>query len=126
MLTGTYNEKCDIWSVGIILYILFVGNPPFEGKDDKEIIRLVKKAEVNFAGPEWKRFSRDGIDFVKKLLAPDPDLRLSAEEALQHIWLRRYGKEQVDSRLVAQTLIQLRNFKANGKLQLAAITFISS
>ena len=64
------------------MYILLCGKPPFDGIDDKEIIRKVKKGEIFVNTPEWKKKSRESIDLLKKMLSKDPEKRISADEAL--------------------------------------------
>jgi calcium-dependent protein kinase len=69
VLTGNYNEKCDIWSIGVILYILLSGEPPFSGNTDKDIIERVRKGSYHFnsnyifasylfKGPVWVNRSK--------------------------------------------------------------------
>lgn len=50
VLTTEYNEKCDVWSIGVIMYILLQGRPPFDGKDDREIIKKVRVGDVSYSG----------------------------------------------------------------------------
>lgn len=82
VLTTAYDEKCDIWSIGVIFYILLSGKPPFDGLDDKEIIKKVKKGEILVNTMEWKKKSRDAIDLLKKMMTKDPEKRICAQEAL--------------------------------------------
>lgn len=57
ILKSDYNEKCDVWSIGVILFILLSGKPPFYGNDDKEILNSVKQGTFSLSGSEWKNIS---------------------------------------------------------------------
>jgi calcium-dependent protein kinase len=95
-LNNNYDEKCDLWSVGVILYILLCGYPPFNGINDEEIIKKVKRGKFSTDEEEWADISTDAIDLVSKLLDYNPDSRLSAKEALQHKWILEYSKIELD------------------------------
>jgi calcium-dependent protein kinase len=82
VLTGTYSEMCDLWSIGVILYIMLSGKPPFSGKTDTEILLAVKSGPYTLSGDLWKKRSEDVKDFIRGLLERDPKKRLSAKQAL--------------------------------------------
>lgn len=71
-MKSEYNEKCDLWSVGVILYILLSGKPPFDGNDDKEIVNSVRIGTYSLSGAEWKNISNDAKDLIKRMLTYDP------------------------------------------------------
>lgn len=127
VLNKSYNEKCDIWSLGVILYILLVGYPPFNGSDDKKIIDAVKKGKFTLDEPEWDNVSEEAIDLVKKCLTYDPDKRVSAGEALDHAWFKKFAKgDKISKSLAASALKNLKNFRAEQKLKQATLAYIVS
>lgn len=69
VLRNNYDEKCDLWSIGVILYILLCGYPPFNGPNDDQIIKRVKLGKFSTEEEEWKHISPEAIDLVKRLLA---------------------------------------------------------
>lgn len=95
VLEGNYNQSCDLWSVGIVLYILLSGKPPFTGADDLEISNNVRFTEVMLHTAEWRKKSRDCIDFIRRLMLKDITKRSTAEEALEHQWLERMRKQRI-------------------------------
>ena len=93
ILEGKYNEKCDIWSYGVILYIILSGTPPFNGENDIEIYKKISHKKFTFPEKEWQNISENAKDLIKKMLC-DENIRLSAKEVLQHNWLNDNEEEK--------------------------------
>jgi len=89
VLAKNYNEKCDIWSCGVITFIVLSGIPPFNGATDQEIMKRVKSGKYSFSDPCWKNVSDQGKDFIAKLLTMKVDKRPSAAECLAHPWIQQ-------------------------------------
>lgn len=87
VLNKNYNSKCDIWSVGVITYILLSGTPPFNGADDKEIMKKVREGKVHFDGVNWNKIGNEAKSFIKLLLTYDPEKRPDAEAAMHDPWI---------------------------------------
>jgi calcium-dependent protein kinase len=87
---NSYTYKVDIWSIGVISYILLCGFAPFAGDTDYDTLQLVARAPLEFPSPEWDDISHQAIDFVTKLLDRNPDTRPTAEKALQHPWIAKH------------------------------------
>ena len=83
-----YNRECDLWSAGVILYMLIVGSPPFDGKSDKQITSSIKAGIFNKQKESWINASLEVKDLISKLLVYEPSKRLTANEALQHPWFK--------------------------------------
>jgi calcium-dependent protein kinase len=86
VLEGKYDESCDIWSAGVILYILLSGVPPFYGNTDPEILDSVRKGIFTFNIPEFKGVSDSAKDLISKMLTK-PEKRIKASELLKHPWM---------------------------------------
>lgn len=87
VLKGSYTTQCDNWSMGVVLYIMLSGKPPFGGRSNKEIIENVLKGSYSLTSPIWEKISSSAKDLISKLLERQADMRLTAEEAYQHPWI---------------------------------------
>mmetsp|Transcript_15091 Transcript_15091/g.24546 ORF Transcript_15091/g.24546 Transcript_15091/m.24546 type:complete len:368 (-) Transcript_15091:73-1176(-) len=88
LLKGKYDKSTDIWSIGVVAYILLCGHPPFNGSSDSEIQDATRRGRLHFQSNGWLSKSDDAMDFVKCLLRRDPRKRFTAREALMHPWIR--------------------------------------
>jgi calcium-dependent protein kinase len=100
VLNKNYDERCDVWSVGVILYILLSGKAPFDGDDDHEITEQVKIGNYNMKGGIWEVLSEDSKDLIKKMLTYNFKQRVTAKEALNHIWFKNASPTNVDINLM--------------------------
>jgi len=82
-----YDNSVDLWSIGVITYILLCGFPPFYGNSDQEIFEKILKAEYDFPAPDWDVISDDAKNFIRQILVLDPHKRPTSAEALQHPWM---------------------------------------
>ena len=129
VLAKNYGSKCDIWSVGVITYIVLSGIPPFNGATDQEIMKKVKIGKFSFSDPVWATISDNAKDFITQLLTKDQEKRPSAEQALNHPWIMQ-AKEMITSSVSQDVamgaLTNLQNFNASSKLKQATYAFIAS
>ena len=84
IVNNKYDFECDEWACGIMMYILLVGQPPFQGESEEEIFSKIMKEEPNFEIKELKHISENCKDLMKKLLEKDAKKRIKASEALKH------------------------------------------
>lgn len=90
VLRKKYTKSCDLWSVGVIAYILLCGYPPFNGSNNDETHRAVLRGRYYFSSEDWKDVSGEAKDFVRKLLRLDVRKRMTVEEALNHPWILKH------------------------------------
>jgi len=83
-----YGREVDMWSVGVITYVLLSGFPPFYSENIKDLFQQIMIAKYDFPAQYWDHVSENAKDFVRKLLVRNPQNRMSAAEALEHAWLR--------------------------------------
>jgi calcium-dependent protein kinase len=124
VLFEKYDEKCDIWSCGVIMYILLCGYPPFNGETDNEILNKIKTGKFVFPEEEWDNISDEGKDLISKMLEFNPSNRFSASDCLNHKWLTDNTKKTIDSKFSIKCLNNMKKFHAERKLQQAALTYI--
>lgn len=124
VLSGNYDEKCDVWSAGVILYILLCGDPPFNGQNDAEIYKKIKAKKFTFSNPIWKNVSDQAKDLIIKMLS-EPDVRPTAEEILQHPWIKDLAPNSKDA-ILKLNPSSLKQYSNTSKFKKAVITFICS
>ncbi|XP_031243664.1 serine/threonine-protein kinase 33 isoform X1 [Mastomys coucha] len=82
-----YSQQCDIWSIGVIMYILLCGEPPFMANSEEKLYELIKKGELRFEDPIWDSISDSAKNALKQLMKVDPAHRITAKELLDNQWL---------------------------------------
>jgi len=120
-----YTERCDIWSCGVILYIMLSGYSPFEGQKSSEIFEEVKKGEFDFDKPVWNTISHSAKRLIKKMMEYNPNKRITAQQALADPWFaEHYQKKFVNKPVASDALQRLHSFRTGTKFQEAIWVYL--
>ena len=128
VLKNNYDKQCDIWSCGVIMYVLLCGEFPFFGKTGEEIKKKILSGKFNFNNKRFSKVSEKAKDLIKKCLIYDKDQRITAEEALKHEFFaddinpNNIFEDEIDSKNV---LISLKNYSQQSKIYQAVLAFLS-
>mmetsp|Transcript_29907 Transcript_29907/g.63427 ORF Transcript_29907/g.63427 Transcript_29907/m.63427 type:complete len:560 (+) Transcript_29907:267-1946(+) len=135
VLNREYTKSCDIWSIGVITYILLCGYPPFYGDTDNQIFDSVRTGRFDFPSPDWDGISDEAKDFICSLLRREPSKRLSAVNALEHPWIRTMAgdsdkkkghRKQRTSIAFASRSIAFMKYRDMQKLKKAALGYLAT
>ncbi|GLI64986.1 hypothetical protein VaNZ11_008411 [Volvox africanus] len=124
VLKRSYGKEADIWSCGVILYILLCGYPPFHGDNEKKIFEAVVGKTVDFTSEPWPNISDAAKDCVRRMLVRDPKRRATAQQILQHDWMRENGCA-ADQPIQLEVLSRIKQFSAMNRLKKEALKLIA-
>ena len=133
VLTGKYNEKCDMWSCGVLLYYLLVGKMPFQGKTIEDVLDCVYEGSFDTTCVNFKSISYEAQKLIIQLLTYNPEKRLSAEEALHSDWIEKFtGKTNTNNSRYSNLnglnfkkyVNKMKKFKSTDTLHLSSLAFL--
>lgn len=127
VVSGNYSEKCDVWSLGVILFILLSGSPPFNGNNETEILMNISVKELEFKKQIWKNVSPEAVNLIKKMLTRVAADRPTITEVYNNPWVQKHANNEVpDKDLASKSLRNLANFSSTSKLHRATLAYIVS
>lgn len=133
VLKGRYTQACDMWSVGVLAFMLISGEMPFDGRTETQVLVKLEVARYSMSSTAWRGRSDDAKDFVASLIRVAPNKRMTAKAALDHRWLKRAFTHQqtLSSQLsdrdgVGKGFVNsLKQFGQYGKLRKAALMVVA-
>lgn len=117
VIQGDYDERCDVWSIGVLIYILLSGKAPFDGATDEAIMQNIEKGDYSMADPIWSEISEDAINLIKKMLTKNYKKRIYAKDALADRWFKNAPKKPIDPKILKEALANIRELNYTSKLQ---------
>ncbi|KAI4336738.1 hypothetical protein L6164_015228 [Bauhinia variegata] len=124
VLNRNYGKEMDVWSAGVILYILLCGLPPFWGETEKGIFEAILEGNYDFQSQPWPSISAAAKDLIRKMLTYDPKKRITAAEALEHPWMKE-GGEASDKPIDSAVFKRMKQFRAMNKMKKLALKVIA-
>ena len=131
VLKKKYNEKCDIWSCGVIMYILLSQRLPFnsEKENEEELLNKILLGKFDLESPPFDKISKNAKDLITKLLTSDPQKRISAEEALNHPWFKDNKSKELfnqinDEAILTKLVENLKSYQNQTVIQKTALAYL--
>jgi len=125
VLQGAYDNSSDMWSLGVIMFVLLCGYPPFYGEKDSEVLAAVRKAHLHFDDRDWHSVSHGAKSLILKLLKKDPTHRYNAQQAVEDQWIVKLAPNTDGVQLQSEFVDKLRAFRSAYKLKKVALQIIS-
>jgi len=128
VLKNNYNQECDIWSCGVIMYVLLSGHFPFYGKTEEEIKKKILSGKFNFNPKYFSNISEKAKDLITKCLIYDKHKRITAEDALKHEFFmddinpNNIFEDEIDTK---NLLLSLKNYSQHSKIYQTGLAFLS-
>eukprot|EP00520_Triparma_pacifica_P003563 CAMPEP_0118651952 /NCGR_PEP_ID=MMETSP0785-20121206/11057_1 /TAXON_ID=91992 /ORGANISM="Bolidomonas pacifica, Strain CCMP 1866" /LENGTH=509 /DNA_ID=CAMNT_0006544433 /DNA_START=26 /DNA_END=1551 /DNA_ORIENTATION=+ len=128
VLQGLYTEKADLWSVGVIAFMLLCSEMPFSGRKRRHVIDKIMRCNYSFSSERWKNISRPAKEFVRNLIEMDPKKRYSADQALESTWLKK--EFNIENRRPSVDMMEkvnssLKSYSGKTKLQKMALMVVA-
>uniref|UniRef100_A0A7N0VHV1 non-specific serine/threonine protein kinase n=1 Tax=Kalanchoe fedtschenkoi TaxID=63787 RepID=A0A7N0VHV1_KALFE len=124
VLKRNYGPEVDVWSAGVILYILLCGVPPFQAETEQGLAQAIIRSVIDFKRDPWPKVSDNAKDLVRKMLNRDPKSRLTAQEVLDHPWLQNTKKAPAVP-LGQIVKARLKQFSVMNKLKKRALRVVA-
>jgi calcium-dependent protein kinase len=125
VIKNNYNEKCDIWACGVIMYILLSGLTPFGGETEKEVFESILEAKIDFSDSAFDGVSQSAKDFIRHLMTFNSEKRYSAKAALTHPFLQLDNSSYDRLKLDPSIMESLKSVKAKMKFYQAVVAYIA-
>merc|ERR1712217_133438 len=125
VLAGKYDELCDSWSAGVIMYALLSGSPPFHGQNQDRLLARVRSGRFSFPDRDWRRISLDAKSLITQLMSFKPKQRCTPQRALKHTWIRHTAPGAKDEPFTQGFLNKLSNFRSQKEFKKAGLQVIA-
>lgn len=119
-----YDQKCDAWSAGVVMYIMLSGQYPFRGKTKDELLHAIRREPVSFKDKRWKKISKEAKTLMAELLRKKPETRCEVTEALEHAWIQKDTPLPTED-IMQDVLASMMHFQSLNMLQKASITALA-
>lgn len=114
VFSGSYDQKCDIWSAGVILYLMLSGRPPFVGNTENEVLKKISGGNPDLTRGVWANISEEAKDLIRRMMTLDSSKRISANDVLNHHWIKSHiNNEIADNPINQKAFSQLKEFRVN-------------
>eukprot|EP00929_Paragymnodinium_shiwhaense_P020312 TRINITY_DN13585_c1_g4_i1.p1 TRINITY_DN13585_c1_g4~~TRINITY_DN13585_c1_g4_i1.p1 ORF type:complete len:643 (-),score=136.71 TRINITY_DN13585_c1_g4_i1:109-2037(-) len=127
VIARCYNQACDVWSAGVLMYVLLCGYPPFRGKTDMEVLGRIKKGTISYKAEDWDSLSKEAQELSRSMLRYDMSQRITAAQAACHRWMELDVPLKPLPHLRLERMVQnIRGFRTYSRLKKVVLQVIAT